>query len=93
MLDPKRLDELARRVLDGLPASHDLERIREDLRNNLRAVLGATLARLDLVDREAFEVQSELLARTRAKLDTLEQRIAALEGNTRQAAGAEDSKA
>jgi len=92
MLDPKKLDELAHRVLDGLPASRDLERIREDLRKNLRAALGAGLARLDLVDREAFEVQAELLARTRAKLDTLERRIAALEGRPRGAAEGEISE-
>jgi len=92
MLDPNKLDELARRVLDGLPASRDFERIREDLRNNLRAALGAGLARLDLVDRETFEVQAELLARTRAKLDALERRIAALEGHPHGAAEEEISE-
>ena len=87
MLDPNKLDELARRVLEGLPASQDLERIREDLRKNLRAVLGAAFTRLELVDRDAFEVQSELLRRTRAKLDALEARIAALEDGPRATAG------
>ena len=41
-------------------------------------VAGAT-AKLDLVTREEFEVQAELLLRTREKLDALEARVTALE--------------
>jgi len=46
---------------------------------NLRAALAAALGRLDLVTREEFEVQSQVLARTRAKLETLEKLVAELE--------------
>ncbi len=79
MIDPAKIDEVSRRVIEALPASEGLERVREDLTRNLRALLGAALARLELVDREDFEVQREVLARTRARLEELERRVEALE--------------
>jgi BMFP domain-containing protein YqiC len=42
-------------------------------------VLQNTLAKLDLVTREEFDVQSRLLSRTREKLEALEKTIAELE--------------
>jgi BMFP domain-containing protein YqiC len=53
-----------------------------DVEKNLRALLSAGLARLDVVTREEFDVQAKLLARTREKLAALEARLAALEGRT-----------
>ena len=50
-----------------------------DVEKNLKASLAAWLSRLDLVTREEFDVQAQLLSRTRQKLDALEARIAALE--------------
>ena len=50
-----------------------------DIEKNMRAMLAATFARFDLVTREEFDVQSEVLARTRAKLDQLEAKLAELE--------------
>lgn len=53
-----------------------------DLERNLRAMLGAAFARLDLVSREEFDIQREVLARTRARLAELEKQVAALESAT-----------
>ena len=50
-----------------------------DRERNLRALLGAGFARLDLVSREEFDIQREVLARTRARLAELEKQVAALE--------------
>jgi len=80
MIDPARIDELVRRVLESLPAGQQLERLGDDLRKNLRAALGAAVARMDLVEREDFEVQREVLLRTRERLDALADRVATLEG-------------
>jgi ubiquinone biosynthesis accessory factor UbiK len=52
----------------------------KDLEKNLRAMLQGVFSRLDLVTREEFDVQSEVLARTREKLSQLEARIDELEG-------------
>jgi len=50
-----------------------------DLEKNLRAMLTAMFSRLDLVTREEFDVQRQVLARTREKLTLLETRLAEFE--------------
>jgi hypothetical protein len=78
MFDPKHIDELTRNVLHRLPPG--LQEMQRDLEKSLRAALQAGFAKLDLVTREEFEVQSAVLLRTRQKLEALEQRVATLEG-------------
>lgn len=73
-MDQKLLDEInekLRAVLAQSPAA--------DLEKNLRAMLSAWFARLDLVSREEFDIQREVLARARARLDELERKVAELE--------------
>ncbi len=77
MIDPGILDDLARRLARLAPPG--AEALREDLERNLHAALRAALARLDLVTREEFDAQARVLARTRARLEALERRVAALE--------------
>jgi BMFP domain-containing protein YqiC len=77
MLDPKLFDDLARRLSNALPTG--VKDLQEDMEKNLRAVLQASLSKLDLVTREEFDVQTRVLARTREKLDKLEKSITALE--------------
>lgn len=50
-----------------------------DIEKNIRALLSAGLARLDVVTREEFDVQAKLLGRTLEKLAALESRLAELE--------------
>ena len=71
------IDELARRLLDSLPAG--ARTLQRDLETNFRAVLRANLARLDLVARDEFDAQARVLERTRARLEALEAQVAALE--------------
>jgi BMFP domain-containing protein YqiC len=77
MIDPKLLDDLAKRMAGSVPTG--LQFLQEDLQKNLRSALEAGLGHLDLVTREEFEVQSAVLARTREKLDALSTQIAELE--------------
>ncbi len=72
-----RVDELANTLAGFLPAG--AEALTEDLKKNLRAFLNTTLARMDLVTREEFDVQAAVLARTRERLEALEKQIARLE--------------
>ena len=51
-----------------------------DIEKNVRALLSGFFTRLDLVTREEFDVQSEVLRRTREKLEQLEAKVAQLEG-------------
>jgi BMFP domain-containing protein YqiC len=68
------LDELQNRVMALLADTPA-----EDLRKNLKALLNQQFARLELVTRDEFDTQAQVLARTRAKLEALETRVAALE--------------
>ncbi len=80
MWDNASIDGIAQRLASLLPA--DLQQAREDFAANARAVLQAGLARLELVTREEFDAQRNVLARTRAQLAELEQRLAELEQHT-----------
>ncbi len=51
----------------------------KDLEKNVRAMLNQGFSKLDLLTREEFEIQAEVLARTREKLEALEKRVAELE--------------
>lgn len=77
MIDSKTLNELTDRLSALLPS--DLGVLRRDLEDNISATLQSAFYKLDLVTREEFDVQTEVLARTREKLEQLEQRLAALE--------------
>jgi ubiquinone biosynthesis accessory factor UbiK len=74
MADTKILEEIDRRMKDILARSPAA-----DLEKNLRALLQSAFSRLDLVTREEFDVQREVLARTRAKLAELEAKLLELE--------------
>jgi BMFP domain-containing protein YqiC len=75
MLDPKFLENLSAQISATLAATP-----LADIEKNLRAMLTASFARLDLVTREDFEVQKELLARAQSRLASLEAKIAELQG-------------
>lgn len=77
MIDPRALEELASRLSRVLPPG--LKGLRAELEDNFRAVLRANLDRLELVSRERFDTQAELLARTQTRLAALEKRLKALE--------------
>ncbi len=51
----------------------------QDMRRNFRAMLGAAFTKLDLVSRDEYDAQVEMLERARAKLAALESRVAELE--------------
>ncbi len=77
MIDAKFLDELAGKLAAEMPAG--LLDLKQDMDRNLRAGLGAAMAKMDLVTREEFDIQCAVLARTREKLHRLEQQVADLE--------------
>ncbi len=78
MNNPKFLDEISAKLNEAIAASPA-----KDFEKNARALLAQGLSRLDLVTREEFDVQAELLSRTRQKLDELEARVAALEAQNK----------
>jgi BMFP domain-containing protein YqiC len=77
-MDTFRIDDIARRLMENLPPA--LRATQRDLETNFRAVLRASLGKLDLVTRDEFDTQSRVLERTRARLEALEARVKAMEG-------------
>ena len=55
----------------------------KDLEKNLKTMLSSGFGKLDLLTREEFDVQAQVLARTRAKLEALESRVAELEARNK----------
>jgi ubiquinone biosynthesis accessory factor UbiK len=85
MMDRQDIDKIALRLVSLVPPG--VAQAHQDLRTNFQDVLAQGLRRLDLVTREEFEVQSQVLARTRAKVDELERRVAELEATVATRAG------
>jgi len=74
-LNTKVLDDLAARIgkaMENSPA--------KDIEKNVKALLQSGLGRLDLVSREEFDTQAQVLLRTREKVERMEARLAELEG-------------
>jgi len=74
MLNTKAFDDIAARIgkaIENSPA--------KDIEKNVKTMLAASLARLDLVPRAEFEVQAQVLLKTREKLEALEKRVAEFE--------------
>ena len=77
MIDPKKIEQIARQVHESMPKG--VREFGEDVEKKIRQVLHSQLTRLDVVNREEFDVQTQVLLRTREKLALLEQRMAELE--------------
>ena len=73
-MDPNILKDIERRMREVLAQSPAA-----DLEKNLRALLASAFAKLDLVTREEFDGQRQVLLRTREKLAALEAQVAELE--------------
>ena len=71
------IDNLAKKLAESVPEG--LRSMGAELESNFRAILRASLAKLDLVTRDEFEVQEAVLARTRERLEALEARLKELE--------------
>ncbi|MCA1325763.1 accessory factor UbiK family protein [Herbaspirillum sp. alder98] len=56
----------------------------KDIEKNVKAMLSQGFSKLDLVTREEFDIQAQVLAKTRARLEALETRVAALEAQQKQ---------
>lgn len=71
------LEQLTKRISSLIPG--DVKHMQDDLENNIRSLLQSALAKMNLVSREEFDVQSAVLQRTREKLEALERQVEKLE--------------
>lgn len=75
MLAKKLFDELSAKVSETIAASPA-----KDVEKNVKALLGSAFNRMDLVTREEFDIQQQVLVKTREQLAELERRLALLQG-------------
>ena len=73
MLDPKKIEEMARQIGAAIPPK--FREVADDVEAKVKAVLQAKLSQLDFVSREEFDVQRQVLLRTREKLEALEVQV------------------
>jgi hypothetical protein len=74
MLNQKFFEDMSAKLNEAVASSPA-----RDFEKNARALLTQGFAKLDLVTREEFDVQAQVLARAREQLIALESRVAALE--------------
>ena len=74
MLNNKTLQNLSNKIRDIIKDSPI-----SDVEDNINALLKSTFTKMDLINREEFDVQTEVLKKTRAKLEALEIKITDLE--------------
>ncbi|MDD9196530.1 accessory factor UbiK family protein [Aliivibrio sp. S3MY1] len=77
MFDPKKLEQVAKQIHDSMPKP--VKELGSDVEQKVRQVIQGQLNKLDVVGREEFDVQTQVLLRTRQKLTAMEQKMAELE--------------
>ena len=76
MLDAQKINEISNKIKEVVSSSP-----LGDVEKNLNALLKSMFTKMELVTREEFEVQAEVLRNTRQKLELLESRLAELESS------------
>ncbi|WP_341662475.1 accessory factor UbiK family protein [Vibrio sp.] len=77
MFDPKKLEQIAKQIHDSMPTP--VKELGADVDQKIRQVIQGQLNKLDVVSREEFDVQTQVLMRTREKLTAMEQKLTKLE--------------
>ncbi|MCL1126913.1 ubiquinone biosynthesis accessory factor UbiK [Shewanella surugensis] len=77
MINPKKIEEMAKQLSDNIPSG--LKQFAGEFEERTKQVLQNQLMKLDLVSREEFEVQQHVLVKTREKLTALQEQVDALE--------------
>lgn len=77
MINAQKIEDIAKQVSDSIPAG--LKEFANEMEDKTKVVLQRKLSQLDVVTREEFDVQTQVLIKTRAKLTELEAKVAALE--------------
>ena len=72
-LNNKIIDDFASKISNGIPSG--LKTAASEFENNCKNVLKASFEKLDLVTREEFDIQKEVLVKTRLKLEELEKKV------------------
>ena len=78
MINPKKLEEIAKQIADAVPSG--VKNFAEDIEAKTKQVLQRKLSNMDFVSKDEFDVQTQVLQRTREKLEALEKKVAVMMG-------------
>ena len=73
MLPNFQTDEFTKKIFEALPI--DLQLIEQDARQKIKLIIQSTLSKMDIINREEFDIQTQVLAKTREKVETLEKQL------------------
>jgi ubiquinone biosynthesis accessory factor UbiK len=76
MIDPKKIEDIAKQIGNAIPPQ--LKQFADDVEAKVKQVLQSKLADMDFVSRDEFDVQRQVLLRTREKVELLEQQLSAI---------------
>ena len=82
MIDNQTINRLSDKINELLPSG--LKEVKSDFDAKLKSLLQQQLSNYEMVSREEFEIQSRVLARTREKLESIEEKLKILEKNMSQ---------
>ena len=77
MINAKKIEDIAKQISEAIPPG--VKNVATDFEAKAKQVLQSKLSQLDVVSREEFDVQTQVLIKTRAKLDEMAAKIAELE--------------
>ena len=77
MFDAKKLEQIAKQIHESMPAP--VKDLGSDVNKKVQQVIQGQLNKLDVVSREEFDVQTQVLLRTRQKLNELETKLSEIE--------------
>lgn len=77
MINAKKIEEIAKQVSDSIPPG--IKNMATDIEDRTKIVLQRKLSQLDVVTREEFDVQTQVLIKTREKASMLEAKLAEFE--------------
>ena len=79
MLNARQIEEMAKKIAEVIPQG--LGQMPSGVQDQIKATLSRTFEKMELVSRQEFDIQAGVLAKTRAKLESLEKVVAELEAS------------
>ena len=77
MINAKKIEEIAKQVTESIPPG--LKNMASEFEDKAKTIMQSKLSQLDVVTREEFDVQTQVLIKTRTKLSELEVKLAEIE--------------
>ncbi|WP_198679685.1 ubiquinone biosynthesis accessory factor UbiK [Aliidiomarina minuta] len=71
MIDAKKIEQIAKQITDSIPPG--VKGMADNMESRVKQTLQQQLSKLDVVTREEFEIQQQMLLRLRQRVEALEQ--------------------